>query len=75
MRIILAGHHSGSRSGKGHRCAGPLLRRSDIGSVNGRAEYLRSTAGYVSLKRGNRRSALPRSIICSNGRGSFRPGS
>ena len=30
---------------------------------------------YATLKRGNKRSALPRSIICSNARGSFRPGS
>ena len=44
--------------------------------------FLRSTAvdvdddhDYATLKRGNKRSALPRSIICSNARGSFRPGS
>ena len=29
----------------------------------------------ASLKRGNKRSALPRSISCSNARGSFSPGS
>jgi len=34
----------------------------------------RSYRAYVNLKRGNKRSALPRSIICSNARGSFRPG-
>ena len=43
MRIMLAGHDSGSRDGRGHRCAGPLLRRSEIRNVNGRSEYLRST--------------------------------
>ena len=35
----------------------------------------RSYHDYATLKRGNSRSALPRSIICSNSRGSFSPGS
>jgi hypothetical protein len=43
VRIILAGHHSGSRNGSGRRCAGHPLRRSEFGCTNGRSEYLRST--------------------------------
>src|SRR6185436_16851944 len=35
LPVIIAAHGDG----RGHRWAGPLLRRSEIGSVNGRAEY------------------------------------
>lgn len=42
MRIIVAGHDSGSQDGRGRRCAWPC-GRSEIGNVNVRSDYLRST--------------------------------
>ena len=48
------------------------VRRSSTGV---RVSTARRRGTYVTLKRGNKRSALPRSIICSNARGSLKPGS
>ena len=56
-------------------CANAVAAQTNTTTATRAARRMAPRMAYVSLNRGNSRSALPRSIICSNFGSSFSPGS